>query len=272
MNAGPTDRILVDEQDVYVLTRSADRELRGSDTALSALELEFLVLIDGHASVAEIARRNKTLVLSAVIDVFRSLIARNLIELSRKDAAEGMEIGDFLSSPSFYVPPAGAEREAGDEAAAGVSSLQQTGYYVRIARRTGSDRKLVEGQRLCVIVIEDEPHLAKLLRQYLTLEGFDARVASNREEIVAEFRRPPPPDLVLLDVMLPDADGFDVLYKMRTHPRLKSVPTIMLTSKATREAVLKGLAGGADGYITKPFEIDVLVKAVRAVLGLPEHR
>ena len=271
MNASPSDRTLVDEQDVYALTRSADKELRGSDTSLSALELEFLVLIDGHTSVAEIARRKKTLAPAAVADVFRSLIGRNLIELSQKDTAGGLEIGDFLSSQSFYVPPAGVVRDADEEATAGVSSLQQTGYYVRIARRTGTERKLVEGQRLCVIVIEDERHLAKLLRQYLTLEGFDARVASNREEIIAEFRRPPPPDLVLLDVMLPDADGFDVLYKMRTHPRLKSVPTIMLTSKATRAAVLKGLAGGADGYITKPFEIDVLVKAVRAVLGLPEH-
>ena len=272
MNASPTDPIPVDEQDVYALTSSADRELRGSDTSLSALELEFLVLIDGQSSVAEIARRKKSLAPGAVADVFRSLIGRNLIELSRKESSGGIEIGDFLGSQSFYVPPAGVVLEASDEATAGVSSLQQAGYYVRIARRTGSERKLVEGQRLSVIVIEDERHLAKLLRQYLTLEGFDARVAANREEIVAEFRRPPPPDLVLLDVMLPDADGFDVLYKMRAHPRLKSVPTIMLTAKATREAVLKGLAGGADGYITKPFEIDVLVKAVRAVLGLPEHR
>lgn len=58
---------------------------------------------------------------------------------------------------------------------------------------------------------------------------------------------------------------------IRQHPGLKTLPVVMLAAKATREAVLKGLAGGADGYITKPFEIDVLVKAVNVVLGLSEE-
>ncbi len=95
--------------------------------------------------------------------------------------------------------------------------------------------------------------------------------ASNRAEVIAEFQRPPLPDLVLLDVVLPDADGFDILIRMRQHPVLKSVPVMMLTAKATREAVLKGLAGGADGYITKPFEADGLIKAIKSVLGLAPH-
>jgi DNA-binding response OmpR family regulator len=69
--------------------------------------------------------------------------------------------------------------------------------------------------------------------------------------------------------VLPDADGFDILLKMRQHPVLKKVPVIMLTAKATRESVLKGLAGGADGYITKPFEADALITAVNAVMGRP---
>jgi DNA-binding response OmpR family regulator len=68
--------------------------------------------------------------------------------------------------------------------------------------------------------------------------------------------------------MLPDIDGFDILLKMRQHAALKTVPVIMVTSKATREAVLTGLARGADGYITKPVEPDTLMKAIRAVLGV----
>jgi two-component system OmpR family response regulator len=70
--------------------------------------------------------------------------------------------------------------------------------------------------------------------------------------------------------MLPDADGFDILAAIRRHPALSAVPVVMLTAKATREGVLKGLAGGADGYITKPFEMDVLMKAIGVVLGLPQ--
>jgi DNA-binding response OmpR family regulator len=58
---------------------------------------------------------------------------------------------------------------------------------------------------------------------------------------------------------------------VRQHPALKDVPVVMLTGKATREAVLKGIAGGADGYITKPFEPEALLRAVRTVLGLPDE-
>jgi len=77
---------------------------------------------------------------------------------------------------------------------------------------------------------------------------------------------------VLLDVELPDANGFDVLARMRQHAVLKSIPVIMITAEATREAVRNGLHAGADGYITKPFEPDCVVTAVREVLGLTEEK
>ena len=114
--------------------------------------------------------------------------------------------------------------------------------------------------------------LAKFIQSYLSLEGFQVRLAGNRAEVIAEFRKSPVPDLILLDVMLPDTDGFDILLRLRQHPALKNVSVIMLTGKATREAVIKGLAGGADGYITKPFEADALMLAVRTVIGLPHDQ
>jgi len=89
-------------------------------------------------------------------------------------------------------------------------------------------------------------------------------------EVVAAMRRPAPFDLVLLDVQLPDVDGFFLLARMREHPVLKYVPVIMLTASATPAAVLKGLQLGADGYVTKPFQLDPLMKAVHTVLGLAE--
>ncbi len=107
-----------------------------------------------------------------------------------------------------------------------------------------------------------------MLQIFLKLEGFETRTASNRDEIVAALRAPPLPDLVLLDIRLPDINGFDVLARMRQHPAMKMLPVIVLTAEATREAVLKGLVGGADGFVTKPFQIDRLVKAVNTVLGL----
>ena len=73
---------------------------------------------------------------------------------------------------------------------------------------------------------------------------------------------------MLLDVVLPDIDGFEVLTRLKQHDVLKTIPVIMMTAKATREAVLKGLQRGADGYITKPFDVDIISHAIHSVLGL----
>jgi two-component system, OmpR family, response regulator len=100
------------------------------------------------------------------------------------------------------------------------------------------------------------------------MEGFNVRLAATREEIMKGLVEEPKPDVVLLDVVLPDTDGFDVLAKIRSTEQVKAVPVIMTTAKATREAVLKGLRGGANGYVTKPFDMDIVLKAIRTVLGL----
>jgi DNA-binding response OmpR family regulator len=119
-----------------------------------------------------------------------------------------------------------------------------------------------------VLVVEDDAELQRALKFLLTVEKFAPRQAANREQILEALRASPLPDVVLLDVGLPDINGFDVLARMRAHPQLKSIPIIMLTGQAQREDVMRGLAGGADGYITKPFDRDVLLTGIRAVLGL----
>jgi two-component system OmpR family response regulator len=269
MSSDPKTEIKVAEDDIFSLTAEGKQELNASGTALGTLELELMVLVDGSSKVAQIAERMKGIPAVAVLAAFRNLVSKKLVETGGTVAPSGnIEIGDFLKTGAFYVPMKGATAEHAKEAAEGMTTLKQQGYYVRIARRALAERKLVEGARLTALIVEDEPHLSKLLRTFLAIEGFETRVAANRAEIIEALRRPPAPELALLDVMLPDADGFDILAKLRQHPALKNMAIIMLTAKSTREAVLKGLAGGADGYITKPFEIEVLMKAVRAVLGL----
>jgi len=162
-------------------------------------------------------------------------------------------------------------RAAGKEAAdSSLASLERSGFFVEIARERPPVARR-PGEALNVVVVEDDPQLASFTSTLLSLSGFAVRQAGNREQVVNEIRRPPRPDLILLDVVLPDADGFDILTRVRQHPVLKNVPVIMLTGKATRQAVLKGIAAGADGYITKPFEPHALLRAVRTVLGLPDE-
>ncbi len=257
----------IKEQDVLALTAKGNAQLHGAGTSLSPQELEILVLVDGYSTVAQIVRSAHNKPPEAVLEMVGKLHGAGLVGVAGDSPYGAIDAGDFFKVKAPSTPPAGSADHS-KEAAAGVSSLQEQGYYVRIARRAGGEQARKEGDKLSVLVVEDEPHLAKLLGSYLRLEGFMPRAAGDREAILAVLRHPDPVDLVLLDVVLPDVDGFDVLVNMRRHPRFKSVPVIMLTAKATREAVLKGLHCGADGYITKPFEVEVLMRAVKTVLGL----
>jgi len=250
----------ISTDDVYFLTYLGDKEITGAGTSLSPAELELLVLIDGKAKVGQIQSSATNLQPQLVIEMLGKLLARGLI------APQEIDLGSFLDSPpaaesGTAIPNDGA-------IARGVASLQQNGYIVRIARRAPSERMLTKSQKINVVVVEDDEPLARLMQVALTDAGFVVHIAANRAEIVQALRRPPLPELILLDVMLPDADGFHVLGKLREHPVLKDVPVIMVTGKATRESVLKGLQRGANGYITKPFKVPVLCTAVRAVLGL----
>lgn len=249
------------DNDVYKLTPRGEQELRGSATTLSPAEIEQLIRIDGVLTFAQIKAGMPAVAPEAFTATFKRLLDRGLLTLA--------EVDPFAEQFQAQLNKMALSRVEA-EADSGAVSLKKTGYYVSIARKRGPARTLAPGEVLSAIVVDDEPTLAKFIQSYLSFEGFHVRLAGNRAEVIAEFRKPPIPDLILLDVMLPDADGFDILLRLRQHPALKNVPVIMLTGKATREAVIKGLASGADGYITKPFEADALMHAVRTVVGLPE--
>ena len=251
-------------REVYGLTGRGQRELRESGTSLSAAELELLVLIDGTSTVAQIERGAKKQTPEQVRATLRKLYRGGFIDRSKNLKKSGL---DFFSVTMPLQIPKGAAARSSDEAKEGVSSLQEKGYFVRIARRSPSGHPLPEDRNPVMLVIDDDETLVKLLHTVFRLEGFDLRTAGNRAEIVDAFAAEPPPDFILLDVMLPDIDGFEVLGRIRSHPVVKNVPVIMLTAKATREDVVNGLYLGADGYVTKPFEIEALMSAVRTVLG-----
>jgi two-component system OmpR family response regulator len=250
----------INDKDVYTLTTRGQEALRSGATGLSPAEIELLVRIDGSQTVSQL-RGGMTPSASGVFTAA-------FMVLQDKKLVMPAEVDPFTEQFNARMSDF-AVTQAEAEADSGAASLKKAGYYVRIARPRGPARAREPGQALSAVVVDDEPMLAKFIQSYLIFEGFKVRVASNREEVVAELRKQPAPDLILLDVVLPDADGFDILLRLRQHPVLKEVPVIMLTGKATREAVLKGLAAGADGYVTKPFEADALMHVVRTVLGLP---
>ena len=121
---------------------------------------------------------------------------------------------------------------------------------------------------ISILIIEDDEIQARFAQNIVMKAGFKQRHAATREEIIAELNKSPLPDCVLLDIELPGTNGFDILARMRQHPRLKPVPVIMLTAMASQQDVFKGLSLGASAYVAKPYKKQTLVDTIVKTLAL----
>lgn len=116
-----------------------------------------------------------------------------------------------------------------------------------------------------IMVIEDEPDIVEVITYNLSREGYEVLSATNGEEGLRRVREETP-DLVLLDLMLPGIDGVELCRELKSEPKTRGVPIIMVTAKGDESDVVLGLGVGADDYIKKPFSPKELVARVRAVL------
>ncbi len=116
-----------------------------------------------------------------------------------------------------------------------------------------------------VLVVEDEESIRELLKFNLENDGYDVELAGDGE-LGLRLAQAHPPDLIILDLMLPGIDGYQVCYKLRSDDRLKRVPVVMLTAKSEETDEVIGLGVGADDYVTKPFSPRVLLARLKAVL------
>ncbi len=116
-----------------------------------------------------------------------------------------------------------------------------------------------------ILVVDDEPALLDLLKEHLTMEGYTVDTAPSGEYAL-DLMRIRPPDLVILDIMLPGIDGYEVCTRMQSDPKLQDIPVIMLTAKSLTSDLVAGYESGAEDYVTKPFDIDELLIRIRARL------
>ncbi|MFZ5818521.1 MAG: response regulator transcription factor [Chloroflexota bacterium] len=123
-----------------------------------------------------------------------------------------------------------------------------------------------EFERRRILIVDDEERMVRFIRLNLEHDGFQVSEAFNGKQAIQKMRDLTP-DLILLDVMMPDLDGFEVLETIR---EISSVPVIMLTAKGEEDDRVRGLELGADDYVTKPFSPRELVSRVKAVLRRTE--
>ncbi|MBN1289148.1 MAG: response regulator [Actinobacteria bacterium] len=117
-----------------------------------------------------------------------------------------------------------------------------------------------------ILIIDDDPSINELVCMALTNEGYytyDA-LSGIRGYRLAKKEQP---DIIILDVMMPEMDGFEVFRKLRLDPETKRIPVLFLSALTTEDAIQKGLYMGASGYITKPFDLTALIEKVKGILG-----
>lgn len=116
-----------------------------------------------------------------------------------------------------------------------------------------------------VLIVEDEPEIADLIRFHAERDGFDARVARSGSEALEAVKQRVP-DVVSLDIMLPDLDGLEVCRRLKRDPETATLPIVIVSAKGEEAEVVAGLELGADDYVTKPFSPRVLMARLKAVL------
>lgn len=145
----------------------------------------------------------------------------------------------------------------------------KAGYQVSIINSPGKPLAPRGGGKQHVILIIDG-HEAEALEAARSMMqgGFDVRGAGTKAEIVEALGKKPTPDLIFMDVDLPDAVGLDLIGKLHEHPELKSTPIIVVSARAERDDIVAALAYGASGYLNKPVKPDALLRHARDALGL----
>ena len=146
-----------------------------------------------------------------------------------------------------------------------INALEIHGPYV--TDRSAKSQKRGRGLFMTrnVLIVDDEPNIVLSLKFLIAQQGYEVRTAGSGEEALKALSEQVP-DLILLDIMMPRPDGYEVCQKIRATPEWKDIPVIMLTAKGRDVERQKGFAMGADDYITKPFATSELVSKVRAML------
>ena len=256
---------------LYRKTRAGEAALAGEDAAIPSDYRRLLATIDGdtHFDVIRGCLREYP---DALLEEWLAEVEElGFVESSPSEAALDLDFTSyFKQKPPSPAPVLAQDAPQLDRTAKLASEALTRGGVFLAAERLRNRAPLAKPpDKTTVLIVEDDPDQLALADLRVTMAGYRVRVARSAAELVTEIRTQAPPDLVVLDVVLPDGNGFDILAKVRHHPKLALLPVMMLTAKVEPEDVRKGLALGADAYVTKPYSKSVLVDAIRKVLRAP---
>jgi CheY-like chemotaxis protein len=267
----------MEKSTVFSKTAKGMSEYKTGGKTLAREHARVLSLVNGRSSIADLIESG------ALLDgkyqpVLEALVEHGLIRkfkgATQSDMLEwtpGAKEDAFLDAlPSLAVEELSPQEsvQAWAQAKRGASELKSAGFYSYGKKSLG----LASGNiGLNALVVEDDEELAELLVVLLSEKGMNVQVAPDVHAALLAIQSGAVPDLVLLDIVLPGApgkDGFDILGFIRRKDSWAKVPVVMVTSEVSDQQVMKGLKGGADAYIFKPFQWEALYACIKDVVGI----
>jgi len=243
---------------IYKLTAAGRAAWETQDTAVPAEYRRILWLMDfhGHGGVT------------------KDLLRHYPKELLDDWLEEIEELGLIAEASDDTVPTPAADNRTLvinqenflREGKAAGAALARTGAFLAADRIGRIEPARKNREETVVLVVEDDPDQRALADLRVSMAGYQVRVADSVKAFLQTMLDEGPPDLLLLDVELPDGDGFEVLQKLRRHSQYSALPVVMLTAKNEPEDIGRGLVIGADGYITKPYTRNILAEVIGRVL------
>lgn len=253
-----------EKERIYRVTPAGRKAWETQDVAVPAEYRRMLWMMDfhGHASVIDdLVRRYPKHMLD---DWLAEMEELGLIEESQEGELEDTRPAFSAHSADQTITMDLARLREESESAG--TALARTGAYVaadRVGLRPASSKAPAD---TVVLIVEDDPDQLALADLRVSMAGYKVRVANSVNAYLQSMLDEGAPDLLLLDVALPDGNGFDVLAKIRRHSALGSLPVVLLTAKDEAGDIGKGLLLGADGYVTKPYTKNILADVIRRVL------
>lgn len=259
---------------VYSLTAAGQEALSSKDVGDADFPLEVDFPSDYRRLLALIEVGGHIEVLRGRLRRFPDqLIEDWLKELEEMHLVESREAGDldaitFTGAALPLLPPLSDEdrkRLVKTTVIAGATLLRSGSFLSgdRIMNLKPLGKKKTD---TVILLVEDDPDQAALAELRLTAAGYPVHSVDRAKALSRYLRQQARPDLLLLDVMLPDGNGFDILAQLRGRPEFSTLPIVLLTAKAELPDIRNGLALGADGYITKPYSKNQLAEVIHHVL------
>ena len=255
----------------YRRTAAGDEAFASEDTAVPSDYRRLLGVIEGETHFDVIRGRLRQYPSKLLEDWLAELEELGYIESSPTEAALDLDfVAHFKRKPpdqtgTIKEDMLRLERTAREAGAA----LTRSGVFLAKDRLKNLAPSGKPPGRTVVCIVEDDPDQLALADLRVSMAGYQVRAARSGAEFVNAIRSYAPPDIVLLDIMLPDGNGFDILARIRSHPKLALLPVVMLTAENTPDDIKRGLALGADAYVTKPYSKAIVVDTIRAVLKSP---